>query len=237
HAYVEKICPICSSAVDDVCPRCEVHGVGYYQREIDLTKLVTNAMAKLGISKMPKVLKGVKGMVNANKYTEPMEKGILRAFHNIYIFKDGTSRFDATDMPITHFYPVEAGISVETARQLGYTKDYIGNELTEETQLVEMMHQDVILNRRGADYLLKTARFVDELLERFYGLKPFYNATTINDLVGKLVITLSPHTSCGVTNRIIGFTDANVGFAHPYVICARRRNCDGDEDSTMLLLD
>ncbi len=237
HAYVEKICPICSSAVDDICPRCEVHGVGYYQREIDLTKLVTNAMTKLGISSMPKVLKGVKGMVNANKYTEPMEKGILRAFHNIYIFKDGTSRFDATDMPITHFYPIEIGISVERARELGYTKDYLGNELTEETQLVDMMHQDVILNRRGADYLLKTARFVDELLERFYGLKPFYNATTINDLVGKLVITLSPHTSCGVTNRIIGFTDANVGFAHPYVICARRRNCDGDEDSTMLLLD
>ncbi len=237
HAYVEKVCPICSSIVDDICPKCEVHGVGYYQREIDLTKLVTNAMTKLGISKMPKTVKGVKGMVNANRYTEPMEKGILRSFHNIYIFKDGTSRFDATDMPITHFYPIELGISVETARKLGYTKDYLGNELTEDTQLVEMMHQDVILNRRGAEYLLKTSRFVDELLERFYGMKPFYNASTIGDLVGKLVITLSPHTSCGVTNRIIGFTDASVGFAHPYVICARRRNCDGDEDSTMLLLD
>ena len=37
--------------------------------------------------------------------------------------------------------------------------------------------------------------------------------------------------------RIIGFTDANVGFAHPYMISARRRNCDGDEDTTILLLD
>ncbi len=237
HADVEKVCPICSSVVEDVCKKCEVHGTGYYQRDIDLTRLVTNAMSKLGMSRMPKVLKGVKGMVNANKYTEPMEKGILRAFHNIYIFKDGTSRFDATDMPITHFYPVEIGLSVESARKLGYTVDYLGNELVDENQLVELMHQDVILNRRGADYLLKTSRFIDELLEKFYGMKPFYSALSINDLIGHLAITLSPHTSCGVTNRIIGFTDANVGFAHPYVICARRRNCDGDEDSTMLLLD
>jgi DNA polymerase II large subunit len=28
-----------------------------------------------------------------------------------------------------------------------------------------------------------------------------------------------------------------VGLAHPYTISARRRNCDGDEDTTMLLLD
>ncbi|MEM3839498.1 MAG: hypothetical protein QXF01_02905, partial [Candidatus Micrarchaeaceae archaeon] len=55
--------------------------------------------------------------------------------------------------------------------------------------------------------------------------------------IGALVITLSPHTSCGVLNRIIGFTAANVGFAHPYTIAARRRNCDGDEDTTMLLMD
>src|SRR5208283_5843911 len=47
----------------------------------------------------------------------------------------------------------------------------------------------------------------------------------------------SPHTSAGVLGRIAGFTDAHVGFAHPYVISARRRNCDGDEDTTMLLLD
>ena len=29
----------------------------------------------------------------------------------------------------------------------------------------------------------------------------------------------------------------SIGFAHPYTICARRRNCDGDEDTTMLLMD
>ena len=56
-------------------------------------------------------------------------------------------------------------------------------------------------------------------------------------MVGHLVITLAPHTSAGVLGRIVGFTDAHVGLSHPYVVSARRRNCDGDEDTMMLLLD
>ncbi|MBC8487931.1 MAG: DNA polymerase II large subunit, partial [Bacteroidetes bacterium] len=48
---------------------------------------------------------------------------------------------------------------------------------------------------------------------------------------------LAPHTSGGVLGRIIGFTKAHVCYAHPYYHAAKRRNCDGDEDSLMLLLD
>jgi DNA polymerase II large subunit len=36
---------------------------------------------------------------------------------------------------------------------------------------------------------------------------------------------------------VVGFTDAAVGYAHPYFHAAKRRNCDGDEDCVMLLLD
>ena len=188
-------------------------------------------------SRLPKLIKGVKGVLSKNREIEPLGKGILRSMHGVSIFKDGTSRFDATDVPITHFYPKEMGVDIETLKKLGYTMDYMGNELTEDTQLLELKHQDVILNRHGAQYLLGVSQFMDDLLERFYKQNRFYNAQTINDLIGHCVITLSPHTSCGVLGRIIGFTDANVGFAHPYTITARRRNCDGDEDTTMLLMD
>jgi DNA polymerase II large subunit len=37
--------------------------------------------------------------------------------------------------------------------------------------------------------------------------------------------------------RIIGFTDRKVGYAHPFFHAAKRRNCDGDEDSVILLMD
>lgn len=238
RTHVERVCPNCKAVVSGLkCERCNVETVAFEKRQIDLAKLTAEAMKDLKVGKLPAVIKGVKGMMSREKTIEPIEKGILRALHGVYIFKDGTARFDATDVPITHFYPEEIGVSVDKLRDLGYTTDYLGNDLTSESQLVEMRHQDVILNRRCADYLFKVSKFVDESLEKIYGSGPFYNAQDPKDMVGKLVITLSPHTSCGVLGRIIGFVDANVGFAHPYTISARRRNCDGDEDTTMLLLD
>jgi len=209
----------------------------YDEIEIDIDKMMTGAMKRLGLVKLPNLVKGVKGLINKDKIAEPIEKGILRAIYGVYTFKDGTSRFDATDAPITHFYPREIGTDIETLKKLGYDKDYLGRDLTSDDQLIELKHQDVIINKRGAEYFVKVAKFVDALLEKFYGLEPFYNANEPKDLIGQLVITLSPHTSCAVLNRIIGITEANVGFAHPYTISARRRNTDGDEDTTMLLLD
>jgi DNA polymerase II large subunit len=68
-------------------------------------------------------------------------------------------------------------------------------------------------------------------------MEPFYNASTEADLVGQLAIGLAPHTSGGVLCRIIGWTSSSAGYAHPLFHAAKRRNCDGDEDSIMLLLD
>ena len=75
------------------------------------------------------------------------------------------------------------------------------------------------------------------MLERLYGLKAYYNVKTREDLVGHLVVGLSPHTSNGVLGRIIGFSKLNVCYAHPLWISAKRRDCDGDEDAIMLVLD
>jgi DNA polymerase II large subunit len=56
-------------------------------------------------------------------------------------------------------------------------------------------------------------------------------------LVGQLAIGLAPHTSGGVLCRIIGWTSSSAGYAHPLFHAAKRRNCDGDEDSILMLLD
>lgn len=238
RAVMERWCTNCNRSSSGLaCDICKGETIAYGKRNIDLTKLVSDLNKRLGAVRMPTVVKGVKGMTNRDRCVEPLEKGFLRAENSVFIFKDGTARFDATDVPITHFYPEEIGVSVEKLRELGYTKDHAGRELEDPKQLVEMRHQDVILNVRGAEYILKVSKFVDQMLVKLYGIEPFYNSTKVDDLVGKLVITLSPHTSCGVLGRVIGFTKANVGFAHPYTISARRRNCDGDEDTTMLLLD
>jgi DNA polymerase II large subunit len=221
---------------EEICPRCGTKTTGYRTARVDVEKLLKDAFDNLGIKETIEI-KGVRGLIGENKVAEMIEKGILRAKYNIFVFKDGTCRFDSTDAPMTHFYPKEIHVTVEKLRELGYTKDYLGNELVSEDQLVELMPQDIVINKKGLSFLAKVAKFIDDELEKIYGIKRYYNIKSDEDMIGKLVITLSPHTSTGVLARIIGYTDANVGFAHPYLVCARRRNCDGDEDSTMLLLD
>jgi len=65
----------------------------------------------------------------------------------------------------------------------------------------------------------------------------FYNIDDSKDLIGHLVVGLAPHTSAGIIGRIIGFSPARAIYAHPFWHSAKRRNCDGDEDGIMLLLD
>ncbi len=239
RGVVERVCKRCGkTSVERKCPSCGGDMIGSAPYGIDLISMMNEAVGSLGGGAgMPRLLKGVKGISSADKMIEPIEKGILRSRNGVYIFKDGTARFDATDAPITHFYPEEIGLSVEKARELGYDKDFEGNELTSGSQLVEMRHQDVIINSRGADYMMKVANFMDQLLVDYYKLEPYYGIGSKEGLIGQLVVTLSPHTSAGVLGRIIGFTEARVGLAHPYTISARRRNCDGDEDTMMLLVD
>jgi len=71
---------------------------------------------------MPKLLKSVRGMSGKHKTVEPVEKGILRQKHGLYVNKDATVRYDAIDIPMTHFKPEETDVSVETLREYGYKK-------------------------------------------------------------------------------------------------------------------
>ena len=234
-----RICSVCGKRW--FLPKCSCGGHttprnGPARQRVPLAEVLRAALDRLGEAK-PAEIKAVQGMISKTKTPEPLEKGILRAKHEIYVFKDGTTRFDMTNLPLTHFNPKEAGMSVEVAHRLGYRRDIRGQPLERDDQVVELRPQDILVARSCGEYLVRVAAFVDDLLERLYGLAHFYDATSPEDLLGHLVVTLAPHTSGGVLARIIGFTDANACFAHPYLIAARRRNCDGDEDSVILLLD
>ncbi len=206
------------------------------RQKIPVPEVLRMALDHLGEAKVPEI-KAVQGMISRTKTPEPLEKGILRAKHEIFVFKDGTTRYDMTNLPLTHFTPREAGISLEAARRLGYERDIEGKPLELPDQILELRTQDVLIADSCAAYLLQVAAFVDDLLEKYYSLPRFYNAKDAEDLLGQLLVTLAPHTSGGVLARIVGFTKAQACFAHPYLIAARRRNCDGDEDSVILLLD
>ena len=231
-------CPKCGiDTSDTICPSCEGTAQAFSQRSIPVRDLFTAAKRKLALSVAPESVKCVRGLTNQTRTAEPLEKGFLRAKHDVSMFKDGTLRFDATNAPLTHFRPAEIGVSVEKLRDLGYETDAKGSYLTSDDQVCSLKVHDIIVPDECVKYFIRVAQFVDDLLKCLYGLSPFYNAKNKQDIVGQLVIGLSPHTSVGVTGRVVGFTKASVIFAHPFWHAAKRRDCDGDEDSVSLALD
>ena len=241
---IKFYCDICNDYYDT--NKCESHGelLKYKKNyEIDICKYYGNILKKFNLNEIS-LVKGVRGMSNKDRIFEYLGKGILRSLHNIYVNKDGTVRYDMTEMAITHFKPKEIYVSVDELKKLGYLLDYEGKELINEEQLLEIKPQDVILpncfeaSERGADEILfNVANFVDEELEKIYGLEKFYNLKDRKDLIGQLIIGLAPHTSAGIIGRIIGFSDTQVCFAHPMWHASMRRDCDGDECAVILLMD
>lgn len=220
-----EVCPVCGN-------RLKTHSPTSYPLKLAVEK------AKKHLSIQPfEPLKGVKALMGKNRCAEPLEKGILRQKHNLYTFKDGTIRFDATNEPLTHFKPQWIKTDIAKLRTLGYLKDHKGNELESSEQLVELFIQDIIIPIHAAEHLVKIAQFVDEELTRFYGIEAFYKINSIDDLIGHLVVGLAPHTSVGIIGRVIGFINSQVCLGSPIWHSAKRRDCDGDADSIMLLMD
>jgi len=234
-------CRYCGNLEKDTCR----HGKSfpYKNTDIDIKYYFTKAKERLGEKLHADLIKGVRGTSNKNHVVEHLAKGILRAKHDIYVNKEGTTRYDCTELPITHFKPKEIGTSVEKLRELGYSKDIDGQELTNDNQILEIKPQDIILpgfdslDESAPKVLKRVSQFIDDLLVRFYGLKPFYNIKKEEDLVGHLVIALAPHISAGLVGRIIGSSQTQGLLAHPTFHAGLRRDCDGDEAAVMLLMD
>lgn len=237
ETVLEKFCPQCGRSMkDDSCPVCKSSTRSYARQQIDLKSLMSLACKNLRMH-MPSLVKGVKGMTNETKTPEILEKGLLRAKHNLSVFKDGTIRFDATNAPLSHFTPKEIGVSVEQLKQNGYLHDQEGKPLIQSDQICELKIQDIVIPKNCGKYFVRVANFLDELLEKVYDLPPFYKIEKASDLIGHIVVGLAPHTSVGIVGRIIGFTPLKVIYAHHMWHSAKRRDCDGDEDAVTLGLD
>ncbi len=208
------------------CPACGTLASPTQTTTLNVNDRLTEALGNVG--ERPSAfdtLKAVKGLTSAEKVPEPLEKGILRAKHGVSAFKDGTVRYDMTDLPVTSVRPAELDVTAEQFRGLGYETDIHGDPLRHDDQLVELKVQDVVLSDGAAEHMLATADFVDDLLTQYYGLDAFYGLEDREDLVGELVFGMAPHTSAAVVGRVVGFTSAAVGYAHPYFHASKRRNC------------
>src|SRR3989344_4996904 len=214
----------CSSCgeLKEKCKNTEHKCVRYSKLPLDINHYLESAIKTLELKEIPELIKGVKGTSNRDHFPENLVKGILRSAHNIYVNKDGTIRYDMTETAITHFKPKEIGTSVERLKELGYEKDIYGNELKDKDQILELKCQDIILPScqesfdEGADLILfRISKFIDDLLVKLYKQKPYYNLKDKSELVGHLIIAISPHTVAGIIGRIIGFSRTQGFYAHP----------------------
>ncbi|MEA2055333.1 MAG: DNA polymerase II large subunit, partial [Candidatus Thermoplasmatota archaeon] len=194
-----RICPNCGKKTYKLFCTCGTHteiGKGRIGvQSINLAKELTTAKKNINERVLPDTIKCVIGTISKHKTPEPLEKGMLRAKHKVYVFKDGTVRFDMTDAPLTHFKPYEIGITVERLKELGYTKDYLGGPLEANNQICELKVQDVIISKSCAEYFYNVTKFVDDLLVKFYKMRRFYNIKKLEDITGHLTVGLAPHTS------------------------------------------
>ncbi len=234
-------CYQCNATKDH---QCHPSAVPYKRMTLSLAPYAKQALSLTKVSSLPELVKGIRGTSNRNHIPEHLAKGVLRALHNIYVNKDGTTRYDMTEMPITHFRPCEIGTPVEKLRELGYAVDIYGLPLERDDQAVELFIQDVILpssfeslDETSDNVFLRIAQFIDHLLVSLYAMEPLYRVQEKKDLIGHLVVGLAPHISAGIVGRIIGFSKTQGFLAHPFFHSIVRRDCDGDELCCMLLAD
>ena len=129
-------------------------------------------------------------------------------------------------------------------KKLGYEKDVFGKNLEDDDQIVVLFPHDIILpscpdtqDERADDVFIRVSNFVDEELEKIYGLSKIHNAKKREDLIGSLVVCIAPHICTATVGRIIGFSKTQTFLASPYMHAAMRRDADGDECAVMLLTD
>lgn len=242
-----RVCENCWETCDEIAEEVD-EGEGYKNKnakvQINIKNIMDGCKKKLNTNIVPDLIKGVRGLANKEHVVEHLMKGIIRAKYDLSVNKDGTIRYDCSELPITHFKPFEVGVSVEKLKELGYDKDTFGEDLVRDDQILELKVQDIVLpccpvalEPPADEVMFKVTKFIDDVLVNLYGLDPYYNLEKKEDLVGHLMIGLAPHTSAGIVTRIIGFSNTQGFLAHPYVHAAMRRDCDGDEACVLLLLD
>ena len=238
-------CPRCDRNYEGNCPEHEFV-LPYKNRKIDIRKYFEGAKKSVGlrIEELPAAVKGVRGTSSEEHRCEYLAKGLLRAKYNLHVNKDGTIRYDMTEMPLTHFKPREIGTSIKILKKLGYEKDIFGNEIEDVEQTIEIFPHDIILpscpysgDDRADETFVKVSQFVDDELEKVYGLERHFNANTKEEIIGELFACIAPHICTAVVGRLIGFSKTQTFFASPYIHAAMRRDCDGDEAAVMLLMD
>lgn len=219
------------------CDICGSYSRAYGSQNIDLDSIIKSSLKRMKIETIKKI-KGVSYLKNETKIPENISKGILRSINDLYVFKDGTTRFDVTNEPLTHFKPKEFNISLKLLSELGYTHDINGKNIESTNQIIELFPFDIIIDKNCKDFLIKLSKFLDDELTLLYKENVFFGSSNNKqNILGSLIVGINPTSQIGTIGRIIGFSNTNITYANPIWYLLKGRNCNGDVDSLTFLLD
>lgn len=254
---VYPTCRLCGRVCKKMyyCRACDARSVSpcvehdskqdYCEQSIDIRSYYDHARSLTGVTvDMAPIVKGVRGTSNKDHSCEHLGKGMLRAKHNLHVNKDGTIRYDMTEMPLNHFRPREIGASVAKLFEMGYVCDVDGKPLERDDQVLVLLPHDIVLpacpdsdDEPADSTFMKVCNFVDDELELLYKLPRFHNVKTRSDLIGQLFVCIAPHICTATVGRLVGFSKTQSMLASPFMHAAMRRDCDGDEAAVLLLSD
>jgi DNA polymerase II large subunit len=120
-----EYCKVCDTTN---CENKEHPKQSYKTTEVNIKEMFGSLLKKLDTKVYPDLIKGIRGTANQNHIPEHLIKGILRAKYQIPVNKDGTTRYDCSEVPLTHFKPKEIGVSIDKLKKLGYVKDTKGRD-------------------------------------------------------------------------------------------------------------
>ncbi len=219
----------------EICDVCGSVAVSYKKWTIsgnDLLKLTYNVSVTTPTLLSPLQIR------KTTPFYEDLRKGILRAKYGLYVSLDGTTRILLQNQVLTHFRLKDIGLSVETARKLGYFYDLAGKKIENDDQIIALYPTDIVLGERDYEWFEKLTHFIDDEIVKIYGQKPYFNLKNPTDLIGHIIVGIPPNGSIGRLGRIIGLLKNEHGcFAHPHWHVSKNRTANGDIDSYTFALD
>ena len=201
-----RICPACGEITEPVytcthckkrltsatCPYCGHLTVREYSDEISVRPLLQYESHRVSLKPL-EPLKGITPVDNIE--LENLGKALVRQYHSLMAQRTGI-------------------VTVKVDMQLA-TDNWDRNMMVTYTNKSgqPLKVDEIMLPVRAANALLEASRYIDDELERVYGLEPYYKLQSVSDLLGRSIVGLDAGSRIGLLGRVVGILQGESGLA------------------------
>ncbi|MDG7035227.1 MAG: hypothetical protein JRM78_03280 [Nitrososphaerota archaeon] len=201
-----RICPTCGEITEAVytcayckkrltsatCPDCGHLTVREYSNEISVRPLLQYESHRVSLKPL-EPLKGITPVDNTE--LENLGKALVRQYHSLMAQRTGI---------------VTVKVDVQLATD-SWDRNMMVAYSNKSGQALKV--DEIMLPVRAANALLEASRYIDDELERVYGLEPYYKLQSVSDLLGRSIVGLDAGSRIGLLGRVVGILHGESGLA------------------------